>query len=210
MPFYQAVKTPRAGTGSGFLNAIGGSKDKQPGGFYSAVNGARTNKDDLSSVDGLLKLAREKGLTTDAEDIANEDKLSFLQRLSSGLGALNPAEAIARDYEGTENFLTAYPRTVLEGISSAVTGNDYGEQTKRRYFGDLLKDMGVENKYARFGLGLVGDIFLDPETYVGGTIIRGAIKGLAIPARVGGRAFAKAAPEAAESFLTAGRALKDA
>ena len=61
MPFYQAVKTPRAGTGSGFLNAIGGSKDKQPGGFYSAVNGARTNKDDLSSVDGLLKLARQKG-----------------------------------------------------------------------------------------------------------------------------------------------------
>src|SRR3990167_8170411 len=98
---------------------------------------ATGNKPDLDSVDGLLKLARQKGLLSEAEDLAEDDGLSTLQRLSSGLGALNPAEAIASAYEGTENFLVAYPKTVLQGIASALTGNDYGEQTKRRYFGKL-------------------------------------------------------------------------
>lgn len=210
MPFLQAVKNQRSGSGSDFTNALGGDKSSQPGGFYSAVNGSRTNKDDLSSIDGLLKLAKEKGLATDAADVAGADHLSFLQRLSSGLGALNPAEAIARDYAGTENFLTAYPTTVVQGIASALTGNDYGEQTKKRYFGDLLKDMGVENKYARFGVGLIGDVLLDPSTYVGGTLVRGAAKGIGFVARTGVKGIAKVAPEAAVNLLKAGEALKAA
>src|SRR3990167_10825487 len=185
MPFYQATKNQRSGTGSGFLEALDRDESIKSKGFYASINNSRKSSADLESVDGLLKLARQKGLLGEAEEITEEDNLSFLQRLSSGLGALNPAEALARDYEGTENFLTAYPKTVLEGIASAFTGNEYGEQTKRRYFGDLLKDMGVENKYARFGLGLVGDIFLDPETYVGGTIIRGAISGVKATGRLG-------------------------
>src|SRR3990167_3944959 len=153
-------------------------------GVYLQTKGS-LNGADLESVDGLLKLAQQKGLGKDTEDIAEEDSLSFLQRLSSGLGALNPAEAILRDYQGTESFLTAYPKSVLQGIASALTGNDYGEQTKRRYFGELLEDMGVENKYARFGIGFIGDILLDTSTYVGGTIARLGLKGVSLGSRIG-------------------------
>lgn len=210
MPFYQATKNQRSGTGGGFIQALDRDESEQPKGFYSAINNSRKSSADLESVDGLVKLARQKGLLGEAEDIADQDKLSFLQRLSSGLGALNPAEAIARDYEGTENFLIAYPKTVLQGIASAFTGNDYGEQTKRRYFGELLNDLGVESKIARFGLGFVGDVLLDPSTYIGGSLVRLGAKGVSGVARTGFRGLAKASPGAAEHLLTAGKALKDA
>lgn len=210
MPFSQAIKNQRSGPGGGFIGALNRDVSSQPKGFSAAINSSRQNSVDLESIDGLVKLARQKGFLNEAEDIANEDKLSFLQRLSSGLGALNPAEAIARNYTGTENFLIAYPKTVIQGIASALTGNDYGEQTKRRYFGDLVKDLGIENTWARFGIGLVGDILLDPSTYVGGTIARLGVKGAGIGARIGVKGIEKVSPEAAEHLLSAGKSLKDA
>ncbi|MEK9194623.1 MAG: hypothetical protein AAB884_02325, partial [Patescibacteria group bacterium] len=210
MPFYQATKNQRSGTGAGFLGALESEESDAPKGFYASINGSRKSSADLESVDGLLKLAREKGLIGEAGDISDQDNLSFLQRLSAGLGALNPAEAIARDYEGTENFLTAYPKTVLQGIASALTGNDYGEQTKKRYFGELVRDLGIENKYARFGLGLVGDVLLDPSTYVGGSIVRAGVKGVSGAAKIGLKGIAKVSPEAAGNLIKAGTALKDA
>ncbi len=209
MPFYQATKNPRAGSGSGFMGALGREVSDEPKGFYGAINSSKKNNEDLSSIDGLLKLAKEKGVVG-GEEIVDEDSLSFLQRLSSGLGALNPAEAIARDYEGTENFLTAYPKTIVQNITSALTGNDYGEQTKKRYFGDLLNDLGVENKYARFGLGLIGDVLLDPSTYVGGTLVRYGAKGVGTVAKIGHKAAARVAPAAVGHLDEAGRALKAA
>jgi len=210
MPFYQPTKGGVASTG--FRAALGSLSETttQPRGFYAAIHTARNDKPDLESVDGLLKLAREKGLLSQAMDVADEDKLSFLQRLSVGLGALNPAEAIARNYAGAESFLTAYPKTVLQGIASAFTGNDYGESTKRKYFGDLLKDLGVENKILRFGLGLVGDIFLDPSIYFGGSLVRMSMHGVQAGGRVALKGVAKASPEAAKSLLVAGHALKEA
>lgn len=167
---------------------------------------------DVNELDGLTKLARLKGL--DVEGITETPRLSILQRLMSGLNALNPAEATLRGIEGTESFLTAYPKTVLSGIASALTGTDYGEQTKKRYFSDIAEYLGVENKIARFGLGLVGDILLDPSTYVGGTIVRGAVRGTGILARGAGRRAAtvagKLSPELAEAggkFVQAGQEL---
>lgn len=209
MPFYQATKNQRSGSGGGFLGALNRNESDQPKGFYASVNSSRKNNEDLSSIDGLLKLAKEKGVVG-ADEVADQDNLSFLQRLSSGLGALNPAEAIARNYEGTENFLLAYPKTVIQGIASAITGNDYGEQTKRRYFGELLKDMGVENKYARFGVGLVGDILLDPSTYVGGTIARLGVKGVGIAGRTGLKGVGKVAPKIEEGLVMAGTGAREA
>lgn len=208
MPFYQSTR--RRETEGGFIGALGKEERSTPGGFYTAIHKPKSSSPDLDSVDGLVKLARQKGLFSETEDVVEEDKLSFLQRLSYGLGALNPAEAIARQYEGTENFLIAYPKTVLQGIASSFTGNDYGEQTKRRFFGDLVRDLGVENKYARFGLGLVGDILLDPSTYVGGTIARGAIKGVGAAGRIGFRGLEKVAPETAIHLAQAGTSLKAA
>src|SRR3990167_2237166 len=207
MPFYQATKNQRSGGGVGYSAALGRDVSSQPKGFYSAVNQPKKDSTDLESVDGLLKLAKERGLI-EADEIADKDKLSFLQRLSIGLGSLNPAEAIMRDREDAESFLIAYPKTILQGIASAITGNDYGEQTKRRYFDDLVKDLGIENKYARFGLGLVGDVLLDPSTYVGGTLVRGGLKGAGFVAKTGVKGLSKVAPEAAGHLVQAGESLR--
>jgi hypothetical protein len=210
MPFLQAIQG-RSTTSGGFLQALEEKKASNASkGFYAAVNSARQNTAELDSVDGLVKLAQQKGLAPETSEVTEPDKLSFLQRLSSGLGALNPAEALLRQNEGTENFLVAYPRSVAQGIASALTGNDYGEQTKKRYFSDIADAIGVENKYARFGLGLVGDVLLDPSTYVGGTLMRLGAKGVSTVAKTGFRGLEKVAPEAAESLLKAGKALKDA
>src|SRR3990167_10826483 len=194
MPFTQAVKNPRSGSGGGFSAALDRKSDDRPGGFYASVNSPKKSSDALASVDGLLKLAKEKGVTG-AGEIADEDKMSFLERLSAGLGALNPAEAIMRDYDQTESFISAYPKNVLQGMASALTGNDYGEQTKKRYFSDVVEAAGIENKYARFGLGLVGDIFLDPSTYFGGSLVRMSLKHVAAPlVDVGLKGIGRAAP----------------
>ncbi len=209
MPFSQAVKNPRSGSGGGFTAALERDPSEKAGGFYASVNSPKKSNDDLSSVDGLLKLAKAKGLVG-ADEIADEDKLSFLERLSAGLGALNPAEAAMRDYEGTEHFLAAYPKTVLQGIASAVTGNDYGEQTKKRYFGEVVEAAGVENKYARFGLGLVGDILLDPSTYFGGSIVRLGAKGVSKVAGVGLKGVGKVAPGVEAGLRMSGQGLSDA
>src|SRR3990167_4659331 len=184
MPFADALKnhgarsTPSSGRG-GFASALQKIGESRAGGAQAAVKSFGSNEYDLDSVDSLLKLAQTQGVLG-GDEIADEDKLSFLERLSAGLGSLNPAEAIMRQYEGTESFLTAYPKTVVQGIVSGITGNDYGEQTKKRYFGEVVEAMGVENKYARFGLGLVGDILLDPSTYVGGSIVRLGAKGVGL------------------------------
>src|SRR3990167_5391704 len=109
MPFYQ--NSSKGSGRTGFLNTE--AKVSSGGGFLAARG---TGNGDLDSVDGLLKLAREKGLLAEAGEAVEEDKLSMLQRLSFGLGAFNPAEAIARDLDGTENFMIAYPKTVVQGI----------------------------------------------------------------------------------------------
>src|SRR3990167_3461124 len=210
MPFYQATKNQRSGTGSGFLEALDRDESIKSKGFYASINNSRKSSADLESVDGLLKLARQKGLLGEAEEITEEDKLSFLQRLSSGLGSLNPAEALARAYEGTENFLIAYPKTVIQGIASALTGNDYGEQTKRRYFSDLVKNLDTEDSVARFGLGLAGDILLDPSTWFGGSIARYAVKGTSAVTRTAFKGLEKVAPEVSRGLTIAGKGTKDA
>lgn len=210
MPFLNTTTDKRSTTGGGFYGALNRDNSNKPGGFYAAVNSASKNGADLESVDGLIKLARQKGLMGEANEIVEPDKLSFLQRLSIGLGSLNPAEAVMREKEDSESFLTAYPNTVVQGIFSALTGNDYGEQTKRRYFGDLVKDLGVENKIARFGIGLVGDILLDPSTYFGGTVARYTAKGLGTVARTGLKGVGKVAPGVEQGLLIAGKGAKDA
>ena len=209
MPFINTTQKNRTGSGGGFSAALNRDVTTESKGFYGAVNSPKKSGEDLESIDGLLKLAKERGVLG-GDELAEEEKLSFLQRLSSGLGAFNPAEAIMDDIDGTENFLVSYGKGVVQGIASALTGNDYGEQTKKRYFSDVVEAMGVENKVAKFGLGLVGDILLDPSTYFGGTLVRGAIKGTSIVAKGGHRIAAKAAPALVSHLDDAGRALKAA
>lgn len=166
---------------------------------------------DANNVTDLTNLAVQSGLGSQANAIvAPQNKLSFLQRLAKGLSALNPAEAVLRSQEqgtGIGGFLKNYATTIAQGVGSAVTGNDYGTS---RGFADVADKLGIHNAIAKFGVGFLGDVFLDPSTYFGGEIA----KGLGVIVRGGvelsAKAIGKIAPEAETGLRMAGTALRDA
>ena len=171
---------------------------------------APKKKDDLSSVEGLQQFATEKGFGAEADAIVNTPtKLSALQRLSKGLGALNPAEAIlTAKEEGLGAGLKKYATGVVKGVGSALTGTDY--EGERRTFSDVAEEAGIENKIAKFGIGFLGDVLLDPSTYFGGAIAKGigtVTKGVG---NVGLKALGKVAPESEQGLRMAATGLEDA
>ena len=97
---------------------------------------------DLSSLEGLRSFAEQEGLGEQAAAIVDEvPKLSLLQRLGKGLGALNPAEALLTTAEeGLGAGVKKYVTGVAKGVASAITGTDYEGQ--RRYFADVAEKWG--------------------------------------------------------------------
>ncbi len=193
---------------SKFTNTSSSSSSFTPGsvaGKYPSVA-----KDDLSTIEGLQAYAKKVGLGDKADEIVNPTpKLSFLQRLGKGLGAFNPAEAILTGQEkGIGAGLLEYPKRIVQGIGSAITGVDYGGN--QRTFKDVVEKEGIENGIAKFGLGFVGDVLLDPTTYFGGTIAKGLVKGAGAVTKTGINTLAKVAPETAQGLKTAGTGLSDA
>lgn len=185
---------------------------KTTGNGLAALSGAsKTIKANTSTVSGLAKLAESSGLGKQAEEIVNETpKLSFLQRLGRGLGAFNPAEAVLTgvEKESTLAGVGKYFSGIAKGVGSAITGRDL--EGERRYFSDVAEKLGVENSIAKFGIGLVGDILLDPTTYFGGAIARGlnvAAKGAGKVTLAG---IGKLSPEARTGFELVGTGLRDA
>lgn len=171
----------------------------------------KINNADLTTVQGLTSLANQTGFSKEAADItdAGAPRLSFLQRLSTGLSSFNPAEAILT---GTEKGFGAgvgeYFKDIFTGISSAVTGRDY--QPQRRMFSDVVDKLGVQNSVAKFGLGVLGDILLDPSTYFGGAIAEGVVKAAGIGGKVALEGISKVAPEVGANLKVSAQAAQDA
>jgi hypothetical protein len=173
-------------------------------------SGRKLRKTSTSDIDTLIQSATNLGLGDEVNKILNTTpKLSFLQRLSKGLGAFNPAEAILT---GTEKGLGAglieYPKRILQGIGSALTGKDIGGE--QRYFKDVAEKLGVENGIAKFGIGFIGDVLLDPTTYFGGAIARGIGAGAKVAGKVGLAGVSKVAPEVGLATKTSLEAFQDA
>src|SRR3990167_2295350 len=80
--------------------------------LYPSSSLAPSKDLDVNTVEGLRQRAEDVGLGDDAIKILDEKpKLSFLQRLSKGLGALNPAEAVATGMEkGAVAGVLKYPK----------------------------------------------------------------------------------------------------
>lgn len=151
---------------------------------------------DTKTTDGLVQIAEQAGLGDEAREIAQPEKeLSLLQRMIAGLGAFNPAEAVLRQSEGKGILPIEYAKTVAGGLASAVTGNaDYNEG--RRTFADAVELMpratdselvsklpeplqwaaGAAEGAGRYLTGTALDIGLDPTTYAGGALTKGALK----------------------------------
>ena len=114
-----------------------------------------TQKSDPNTIEGLLGLAQKSGLGTKAQKIVegSEKKQSLLSRATDILSRGNYASAGAvKAVIKGENVLGEF----WKGLKG---------QEKETY-ADVLKEAGIENKYARAGLGFVGDVLLDPTTYI--------------------------------------------
>lgn len=165
---------------------------------------------DLNTVEGLAGKGRDIGLEDQVNTILDgKPRLSFLQRLSAGLGAFNPAEALLTGSEkGVGEGVKKYFTGVAGGIGSALTGNDYVGD--RRTFADVAEKLGVTNSIAKFGIGVLGDVFLDPSTYFGGALAKGLLKGGEIGADLALKGVGKFSPELESASRAFGGAAKGA
>lgn len=187
------------------------AKQKKGGSYLSNLaNQPKVTKPNLSTIQGLKQTAEVAGLGKEASEITDKvPKLSFLQRLGKGLGALNPAEALLTGKEkGLGAGIGKYVSGAFKGVASAITGTDY--EGERRTFKDVAEEMGIENKIAKFGIGFLGDVFLDPSTYFGGAIARGIGKGIGAAGGTALKGVGKLAPETEAGLRMAGTGLKDA
>lgn len=143
---------------------------------FGSVGG---NTKALGSTQGLLQTATKAGLETQAKKIVEpKKKLSFLERLGSGLGAFNPAEAILTGTEqGAVKGFGKYAEGIATGIGEAITGKDLTPD-ERRTFKDVAEAVGIENKILKGGIGFIGDVLLDPSTYFGGALAKGIGAGI--------------------------------
>lgn len=186
------------------------SKGNSGGSYLSNLVKSKNAKVDLSTVEGLSQQATKLGLGKEAAKITDATpKLSFLQRLGKGLGSFNPAEAILT---GTEKGVGAgaveYVKDIGKGLGSAITGTDY--EPDRRYFSDVAEKLGVKNGIAKFGIGFVGDVLLDPTTYFGGAIAKGIGATVKGASNVALKGIGKLAPATEEGLRLAGTGLQDA
>lgn len=190
-----------------------GTAPKQTGLSALASFGSPTKKGgkpDLSTPEGLAAYATQQGLGSQVAKIIDQTpKLSFLQRLGAGLGAFNPAEAILTGEEkGVLPGLIKYPVSIAQGIGSAFTGTDY--QPNRRSFADAASKMGIEKGVAKYGIGFVGDVLLDPTTYFGGAIAKGVAFTVKGSTEVALKGVGKVAPMAEAGLRLTGEGIKDA
>lgn len=167
-------------------------------------------KPDLTTPEGLARYAQSLGLDEYANPILEtEKKLSILQRISAGLSAFNPANAISTGLE-KDSFVEGvreYGTDIAQGLGAFATGRDYIPD--RKMFKDIVEDMGVENGILKYGLGFLGDVFLDPSTYFGGALLRAGAKALGVASSTGLKAVGKVAPEVEAGARLIGKGVKD-
>lgn len=173
-------------------------------------NSNSTPQEDTRSQD-LLDISQKYGLGEQAQAMLNpKPKLGVLGRLSKGLGAFNPAEAVLTGIEDKSVFsgIKKYASGVFKGIGSAITGTDY--EGERRTFSDVAEKVGIKNKILKYGIGFAGDVFLDPSTYFGGALVKGITKGVKGGAEIGLKGLGKIAPKTEAGLRLAGEGLQEA
>lgn len=184
------------------------------GGRLGTSSGGRikTSTTDLSTAEGLARYASGLGLESEVNRILDQGtpKLSFLQRLGKGLGAFNPAESYltGMEQQNVGQGVLKYGTGIVKGLGSAITGRDI--EGERRTFSDVAEKFGVTNGIAKFGIGFLGDVLLDPTTYFGGAIAKGLGFTAKTASKVGLGALSKVSPEAATNLVKAGEGVSDA
>lgn len=97
-------------------------------------------------------------------DLGKIDDIAFQSAESFGRGLLRSADS-ASDIPGVANISDLIPDEVAKR-----------EAAERTLGSDILGDMGIDNKWAKYGGGFALDVAADPLTYVPGINILGMIR----------------------------------
>jgi hypothetical protein len=158
--------------------------------YLKYSGGATTTRKtvDLENIDDLKKFAVSKGLEV------KEKKPSLFRRGIDLLSRANYASA------GAAKALIKGENPLAEAWKG-LTGKE------KETYSDVLGEAGVKNKYVKGIVGFALDVALDPTTYYGGTIMKGAGK----LAKGTAKTALKAIPESsAIKLVDAATNLKDA
>jgi len=147
---------------------------------------------DLSNIDTLKDYAESKGLDV------REKKPSIFVRAMDWMSRPIYASAGAAKalVKGNENPLGE----AWKGLK--------GEE--KETYSDVLKEAGVENKIARAVVGFGLDVALDPSTYMGGWLIKGALKSSKLVGKTALGTTRLVNPRLASALEVTGKSLKDA
>lgn len=90
---------------------------------------------------------------------------NVLQRLTSALSAFETGNAVFKGLETGDvgEGISQYISDIFRGLGGAISGD---VDTEKKTFSDVLGKLGMEKGVPRDILGFVGDVGLDPSTYV--------------------------------------------
>ena len=147
-------------------------KTKLKTGLFSDYKKEESSGLDLSTSEGLLKLAEQSGLSESTEKI-EKPKQSLWEKFSSLISRGTYTSAgIAKALIKGEN--------VAQEAWKGFTGKE------KETYSDVLSEAGVTNKYAKAIGGFAGDVLLDPTTYAGGFLAKLGIKTIKGATKIGG------------------------
>lgn len=185
-----------------YKSIYGGSSDSDSSGYKSIYGGSKPKSPSgpsVKSLDDIKSFAATKGLEV------KEKQPSFFTK--------------AIDFMSRPVFASAgAAKALVKNFDSNVTNNENplweawkglkGEE--KETYSDVLKEAGVKNKIATGLVGFALDVALDPTTYIGGSLVKGALKTGAKTAKVGLNLTRRFNPDLARGIEVAGTTLKDA
>jgi hypothetical protein len=185
-----------------YKSIFGGSSSQDNGG-YKSIFGSKTktatSSTNLKDIENLKAFAASKGMEV------KEKKPSFFVRAIDFIS--RPTYASAGAAKAIVKNFDADPRNNENPLFEAWKGLK-GEE--KETYSDVLKQAGVKNKIATGLIGFALDVALDPTTYIGGSLVKGTLKGTGTVAKGGLNLTRKFNPKLAEGIEVAGKTLKDA
>ena len=99
-----------------------------------------TQTSNLSTIQGLVDLARKSGFEKEAEKILEQPKLGVLQRLGRILTSFETGNALYQSRYEKKSFAKMYLSDIYGGLKSGITGRETLQTPKRTYKDILVKE----------------------------------------------------------------------
>lgn len=159
---------------------------------------------------GSTGKTRKLGTLEDFEKLAEIHGVKLEKEEKMGLFR-KTIDIISRPLYASAGFFGALtPRGQREKENPLTEAWEGFTGQEKETFSDVLKDVGVENKWARGIAGFALDVVLDPATYVGGRFIKMGLKGISKVGGIGVKGLEKVAPNRVIHMKEAANTIGDA